>query len=392
MNFKKIKNILTRHIPTLLRVEVARRSRLLFNVAKIQPTSAWINVTDNCNMRCIMCSQWKENKKGELSTAEWEDVLKQLAHLGVRDVCFGGGEPLLVRDLDKLIRTGRSLGLEVGITTSGYLLNQRKLEELMDAGISNVTISIDGVDAGYEKIRGREWKNVRQAVELLSEAHKDKKLAVIIGFVLMKPTLDNYPGVQALAKEMGLPLVTSLVDTTPFLFQLPENTNEHWIGPSTQPELANVQAAMGQFKAESSSNIYNSYNDIDFFESYFKDPLQKKVPCTVSQTRIMINGMGEVYGGCWSMGHFGTVRDKSLKEIVNSSKYKTTHKEMFYKNCPGCSCGYATSNRYYLPFQVKEFFYRLFPSMVKEKFKDKPLPPRPTIPQEPAKKEETLVG
>lgn len=361
MNIKRLKNIVTRHLPTLLRVELSRRFPSTYDLLKIRPTSAWINVTDNCNMRCIMCNQWKNDQKNELSTEEWKSVLDQLASLGVRELCFGGGEPLLVRDLHLLIKHSKSLGIDTGITTSGYLLNERKLEELLEAGVSNVTISIDGVGEGYEKIRRREWKNVLNGAELLSKAKKERGLNVILGFVLMKPTLDNYADVQALAKRLDLPMVVSLVDTTPFLFQLPENSNENWIGPSSVPRLNAVQRQMMDYKEEDTTHSYNSFADIDFFESYFKDPLQKDIPCTVSQVRIMINGMGEVYGGCWSMGAFGSVRDQKLKEIVESKKYVTAHRNMFYKRCPGCSCGYATSNRYDLPMQVKETSYRMFP-------------------------------
>ncbi len=361
MNIKRIRNIVFRHLPTLLRVEMLRRFPSLYSRLAIKPSSAWLNVTDNCNMRCIMCNQWEENKKGEMSTDEWIKVLNQLAAMGIKELCFGGGEPLLVRDLPLLIEHGRTLGIDMGITTSGYLLSERKLDELLGAGITNITISIDGVGEGYEKIRRREWKNVHEAVQRLSAAHHAGKVKVVIGFVLMKPTLENYAAVQALAKELDLPLVTSLVDTTPFLFKLSENKNENWVGPSSMAQLNDVQQVMRNYKADKPAAIYNSFADIDFFESYFKEPLQAGVPCTVSQVRIMINGMGEVYGGCWSMGHFGSVRQKPLAEIIASDRYVKAHKAMFYKKCPGCSCGYATNNRYYLPMQVKELKNRIRP-------------------------------
>jgi len=367
MKIKKLRNILFKHLPTLLRVETMRRFPSTYESLKIRPTSAWINVTDNCNMKCIMCNQWETTKKGEMTTDEWKNAMSQLAEMGVKELCFGGGEPLLVRDLNLLIKHGRDLGMDVGITTSGFLLTQAKLDELLEAGMSNVTVSIDGIEEGYEKIRRRDWKNVLRGVEVLAKANKEKGLPVIIGFVLMKPTLNNYAGVQALAKKHGLPIVTSLVDTTPFLFQLPENKNENWIGPSSTPELNKIQNQMVEYKNEDTSNIYNSFYDIDFFESYFKEPLQSKTPCTVSQVRVMINGMGDIYGGCWSMGTFGSLREKSLKEIIHSEKYQSTHKKMFYKDCPGCSCGYSTSNRYYLPAQIKETLFRIFPWSKKRK-------------------------
>lgn len=394
MTFKKLRNIVTRHLPTLARVEATWRFPALYDRFRVRPSSAWLNVTDNCNMRCIMCNQWQETKKNELTTDEWKGVLDDLGKLGVKEVCFGGGEPLLVRDLPSLIKHARARGMDAGITTSGYLLNERKLEELLEAGISNVTISIDGVGEDYERIRRREWKNVANALELLSAEKKKSGLPVILGFVLMKPTMRNYSAVQELARRLDFPVVTSLVDTTPFLFQLPENQNENWIGPSSIPELKNVQRDMVAFKDDDAGNLYNSYADVDFFESYFKDPLQAKIPCTVSQMRIMINGMGEVYGGCWSMGHFGSIREKPLRDIVNSEKYRNTHRDMFYKRCPGCSCGYASSNRYAAGMQWKEILYRALPGRKKSIYAQS-AGIAPAIPQASASSKEdehTLAG
>jgi hypothetical protein len=61
------------------------------------------------------------------------------------------------------------------------------------------------------------------------------------------------------------------------------------------------------------------------------------------------------------MGSFGNLKDKPLKEIVSSPEYKKAHRNMFFKNCPGCSCGYPKNLRYYLPYLIKEAEYRIFP-------------------------------
>jgi MoaA/NifB/PqqE/SkfB family radical SAM enzyme len=366
MQLKTLKTLFFNHAPFLARVELMRQMPATYNLLRIKPVNAWLNVTDNCNMRCVMCNQWKETKENELSIEEWKGIIKQLAETGIKNVQFGGGEPLLVKHLNQLIAYGKSLDLKMGITTSGFLLTKRRLEELLAAGIDQISISIDGTGEAYEAIRRRRWSNVHEAAKLISEAQKANKLIARMGFVLMDKTLDNYKDVQELAQQLELPLFISLVDSTPFFFQLDENANENWIESSSFEQLKAVQKQMVSVKDANPNSLEIKYSDIDFIDSYFKDPVQSKVACTSSQTRVMINGSGDVYGGCWSMGNFGNLREQSLKSILQSQKYLSAHKDMFYKNCPGCSCGYSENNSHSLSKQVKEFSYRLKPAL-KEK-------------------------
>jgi hypothetical protein len=118
---------------------------------------------------------------------------------------------------------------------------------------------------------------------------------------------------------------------------------------------------MVQQKSRNKAFTYHSYSEIEYFAKYFIDPLQKKLPCVVSQSRLCIGPKGQVYGGCWAMGEYGQLRQQPLKEILATSKFVQVHKKMFFKNCPGCSCGYATNLRYSLKDVIKEAGYRLFP-------------------------------
>lgn len=362
MKLQTLSTFLAKKMPSLLWIHAMKRIPLLYKIrSPLNPISAWINLTDNCNMGCIMCNQWQNEKTGEMTTKEWIDVISQLHSAGIKSIVFGGGEPLLFKELDKVVAHGHSLGIRMGITTSGYTLTERRLHELLDAGVTYFSISIDGVGESYEKIRNRKWENVLRAAKLLATAKKQRNLEAGIGFVLMKQTLNNYRQVEELANSLDLPLHISLLDSTPFFFQVNSNSTDSWIGKELEKELSQVQQQMIQTKNIRGRQLENSFADIDFIASYFRNPLQPKIPCSVSQARVLINGMGEVYGGCWSMGHFGNLHQQSLTSIIHSKKYTETHKEMFYKDCPGCSCGYNDNNYNDLPTQIKEAKYRLFP-------------------------------
>jgi len=113
-----------------------------------------ISVTDRCNFRCVYCMP-KEvfgrdyaflDRRELLSFEEIERVVRVFAGLGVRTVRITGGEPLVRRDLERLVELLAAIpGLELALTTNGALLPQ-KAEALARAGLDRVTVSLDSVD------------------------------------------------------------------------------------------------------------------------------------------------------------------------------------------------------------------------------------------------------
>jgi len=77
-----------------------------------RPVIVW-NCTRQCNLNCIHCYASADNKKSpnELTTAEGETLVRDLADFGVPVILFSGGEPLMRKDLFQLIRLAKSLGI-----------------------------------------------------------------------------------------------------------------------------------------------------------------------------------------------------------------------------------------------------------------------------------------
>lgn len=69
--------------------ELARRVRS-FNNIPVHPKDAVFSITDNCNSRCIMCTQWKQKSYNELTTEEVNEILVQLKKVGIRNIGFAG--------------------------------------------------------------------------------------------------------------------------------------------------------------------------------------------------------------------------------------------------------------------------------------------------------------
>jgi cyclic pyranopterin phosphate synthase len=114
-----------------------------------------LSVTDRCNFRCTYCMprdvfgrEFEFLESGELLTfEEIARTVRIMAALGVGKVRITGGEPLLRRDIEKLVAMLAPIeGIrDLTLTTNGALL-ARKAKLLRDAGLSRVTVSLDSLD------------------------------------------------------------------------------------------------------------------------------------------------------------------------------------------------------------------------------------------------------
>src|SRR6185312_6507611 len=113
-----------------------------------------VSVTDRCNFRCVYCMP-KEvfgrdyrflDRRELLSFEEIEQLARAFTAHGVEKIRITGGEPLVRRDLERLIEQLAAIdGLDLTLTTNGSLLPQ-KAKALRDAGLRRVTVSLDSLD------------------------------------------------------------------------------------------------------------------------------------------------------------------------------------------------------------------------------------------------------
>ena len=111
-----------------------------------------VSLTDRCNFRCFYCLPHGEPpiapKEQMLSFEEIEYVCEIFVSLGIEKIRLTGGEPMLRRDIETIIRKLsrlKSSGLQdLALTTNGYYLPDRA-QSLKDAGLDRVTISLDSL-------------------------------------------------------------------------------------------------------------------------------------------------------------------------------------------------------------------------------------------------------
>lgn len=138
------------------------------------PRAVTIAVTHECQCRCIHCSAEDNQKTGDtLSAGEIERIISEGLALGLTNVTFTGGEPLLRKDLEALIACVPEGKAVSKIFTNGALLDAGRAASLKAAGLQAVKLSLDSADPfEHDRLRQRagSFREVEKGVRFSLEA------------------------------------------------------------------------------------------------------------------------------------------------------------------------------------------------------------------------------
>lgn len=139
------------------------------------PRKSVIEVTLACNLRCRHCgSRAGIARADELSLAETERVLEDLASLGCEKVVISGGEALLRPDIMDIIRASSRVGMRTALITNGLLLDHSTCERARSAGLDAVGVSLDGMGRTHDRFRS--MPGLFERVLDAFEAARDERL------------------------------------------------------------------------------------------------------------------------------------------------------------------------------------------------------------------------
>ena len=165
------------------------------------PLALVCELTHRCPLHCVYCSNPQEltARNNELSTEIWSRVFREASEAGVMQLDLTGGEPLARPDLSTLIQSARARGLYVNLITSGLPLDEKRLDELVAAGLDHFQLSFQG--AGEEiasEISGT--KSQAQKLRVLDWL-KSRRVAVTLNFVVHRKNLDQLEEMLAIAEN-----------------------------------------------------------------------------------------------------------------------------------------------------------------------------------------------
>ena len=192
-----------------------------------------VSVTDRCDLRCVYCMAEEMHflpKKDVLSLEELDRLAGAFIRLGTRKIRLTGGEPLVRRDVMRLVeRLGARLGPEGGLdeltlTTNGTQL-ARFAQGLAAAGMRRINVSLDTLDPAKFTMMTR-WGRIGATLEGI-EAARAAGLAVKINAVAMKGVNeDEFDDLIAWCGEQGHDLC--LIETMP-MGEIEEDRTEQYL-------------------------------------------------------------------------------------------------------------------------------------------------------------------
>ena len=167
------------------------------------PVVIW-NLIRQCNLLCQHCYASAANKQfaGELDTAEVFRVLDDLHASGVRVLILSGGEPLMRPDIFEIARRAKSLGMYVGLSSNGTLIDARTIDAIAAVGFDYIGVSLDGIGATHDAFRGVEGSYAQslQGIRLCVE----RGLKVGIRFTMTEGNAHDLPALLQLMEDENL--------------------------------------------------------------------------------------------------------------------------------------------------------------------------------------------
>jgi MoaA/NifB/PqqE/SkfB family radical SAM enzyme len=322
----------------------------------VRPLVAELFLTENCNLRCVSCACWRTNTKDELTTAEWADVLEQLARERIYKVNFTGGEPLMRRDAVELMRRATEIGIRhLHLNSNAILLTPQRIAEVLDAGVRSFNISVDGTRETHDLIRGRDgsFDTTVRHLRVLAEQGRGLGVRIRMNFTVMRDNVTVLPEVARLAQELGVRLYLNLATDRTFLFVHEQVTEQASV---RDRELAEALETLEKLARRDSRHLPR-YSDLRYIPKHFSDVLQGDLPCAESQLKLMIHSRGEI-GGCWGHAPGMSVRDRRIHDVIASPEYRAEHEKLFRKECVGCGSNYSLNLRWRPRTYVEDMLWR----------------------------------
>jgi pyrroloquinoline quinone biosynthesis protein E len=166
-----------------------------------RPYAFLAEVTYRCPLHCPYCSNPTQVRNDrELTTDEWGRVIREAAALGVLQIGFSGGEPLVRRDLAELVHEARAARFYTNLITSGVGLDEKRARELRDAGLDSVQLSFqsDEPDLADEIAGARAHQRKLDAAAIVRTAG----ISLSLNFVIHRRNIDRLPQIIELTETL----------------------------------------------------------------------------------------------------------------------------------------------------------------------------------------------
>jgi molybdenum cofactor biosynthesis protein A len=178
-----------------------------------------ISLSERCNLRCLYCMPEDgvplQPKSHLLTNDEIMKLATWFTQQGVDKIRLTGGEPLLRKDLLPLIQNLNTLGLQqIGMTTNGLTLS-KQLDDLVDAGLTHVNLSLDSLHADkFAKLTRRPAAYFHKVMQALEDCARVLPHRTKINCVVLPDNLEELNAFAELTRHM--PVDVRFIEYMPF--------------------------------------------------------------------------------------------------------------------------------------------------------------------------------
>src|SRR5437588_659530 len=179
-------------------------------VVEAEPVCLYLETTNRCNLLCTTCPRTFEalEPPGDMGWEMFTAIVDQFPNIA-RVVLHGVGEPMMVRNLPRMIRYLKDRGTYVLFNTNGTLLTARKGAELIDSGLDELRVSLDAAEPeAFRLVRGKPFfdrivRNVT-AFRAMQREGRAETPRVSLWLTGLKETIDQLGDFVRLAHDMDV--------------------------------------------------------------------------------------------------------------------------------------------------------------------------------------------
>lgn len=310
------------------------------------PLKLLLDITDKCDMRCIMCWHHSPSLRNEGSKAprffpleRFEGLVKELKSIGTKTILLcGEGEPLLHPGIEEMAQICARHSMEIEIMTNAYHLGKEKISLLKKTGLKKISVSLHASDLHtFGTIRPLEpeetFARIMENLLLLKSARLvDEKPLFFIINVISSLNYHDVHGMIKLAENLNIDkILFKPLKLAPDLPQYLSLSND------TKKNLINKLLQLSK-KTSISNNIkeyINTMRSPDGNQKHFSP--MGILPCHIPWTHSVINIDGNVVGCAYARKHaLGNIHTSSFGDIWFGKEYDLFRKaHLCPENCIG---------------------------------------------------------
>ena len=306
------------------------------------PQHIYLTLTAHCNLRCKGCRYGRDFMPGEeLPLRIVREALEDIKEANFEVVRLYGGEPLVHRDIIKIVEYCTELGLRTYLTTNGMALRQ-KMDALYDAGLRKIQVGFYGLGEDYNDYvqRKNRFGRLEQGIAYLRERY-GKEIDLTLNWLLMKPTcsIESVRKTCEFAVRYDAGIFVNLVH-----YSLPYFTEgeDRFLAftPEDRPAINEVIAELLEFQKERPELLPMSPIVLRSIPDWLIKGPNMRVPC--DRNKLIWVGADGTVQLCYVTFKLGNLHEKRLRDMLFTKEHIAAARDAFALKCPNCHCGFES--------------------------------------------------